>query len=318
MVIEDVAQNQVRIARLDATRVAVVKGLYDGIAGGQVIVIDGTTLEAVGRSGAIRKLGQLAGGPNGTEAGTVAVKPDLSQWLYTLTDDKWNSFIHLGGAGGDAVVATVPSPDGNAFYQPYAWNTSGVYMVKQATGLGGAGPFLEYHFNLARFDLASARLTDASPACLVFSVLDDGTIVCRPAYDSGRLEVRTPSGATHLIQVATGNGVGTDFEFRRVTVSPDGARLAAARNGAKSPILNYQIAVADLSATSTAAFGPLDYVPDTWLPDGRLVAHHECVYADWGAGPCNANLDGTYLFSADGSSRTLFYKLASSWVVGSI
>jgi len=41
-----------------------------------------------------------------------------------------------------------------------------------------------------------------------------------------------------------------------------------------------------------------------------------CAYVDWGGGPCNASLDGTYFFSADGSSRTLFFKLTHGAVVG--
>jgi hypothetical protein len=58
-------------------------------------------------------------------------------------------------------------------------------------------------------------------------------------------------------------------------------------------------------------FGPIDYVPDTWLPDGRVVADHQCWPSETDGGPCNASLDGTYIFSADGSSHSLFFKLAN-------
>ena len=318
LVIRDIAKTQVRLARLDATDVATVTGQYDGIAGGQVIIGNGTTLEALDRSGTVKKLGQLAGTPNWFDpSGPVAVKSDLSQWLYTLTDDKWTSRIHLGTPTGDTLIATIPSPNGNSFYQAYAWNASGVYMVKEPIGLGGAGPFLEYHFNLAKFDLATHRVADVSPACGVYAVLEDGTMICRNSYASVELEVRTPSG-THNIQIALGSGTASAYEFWKVLVSPDGKRLVAGRNGAKDPVLNYQMAEADLSASSLASFGPLDYNPAAWLPDGRVVAEHQCVYIDWGAGPCSASLDGTYVFSADGKSRTLFYRLKSGWVVGSI
>ena len=58
-----------------------------------------------------------------------------------------------------------------------------------------------------------------------------------------------------------------------------------------------------------------DHEPDTWLPDGRVVADHQCVDSRWGGGPCSASLDGTYIFSADRSSRVLFYRLKSGQVV---
>jgi hypothetical protein len=81
-------------------------------------------------------------------------------------------------------------------------------------------------------------------------------------------------------------------------------------------VINYQMAIADLTSSTANAFGPLDYLPDAWLPDGRLVADHVCAYSGFGGGPCDARLDGTYFFSADGTSHTLFFKLTHGAVVG--
>jgi hypothetical protein len=315
LVIEDVNGSEVRLARLDATDTAAVKGRYDGIVDNQVIVVNGTTLQALNRSGTLRKLGQLAAMPDWLGVRTVVVNPQLSQWLYTIRDDASTSTIHLGTATSDAVVATLPSPNGNVFYQPFAWNTSGVYMVREPVGLGGAGPFLEYHFPLVRFDLTSNRVTDVSPECIAYQVLDDGTMICRHAKPAGTIEIRSPAGHSNLIQLAIGGG-GTGDVYVSVAVSPDHKRLIASRNGVKDPVINYQMAIADLTSPSARAFGPLDYVPDAWLPDGRVVADHRCVYSGFGGGPCDTNLDGTYFFSADGSSHSLFYKLTHGAVVG--
>lgn len=313
LVIDDFVNSQVRLARLDARDTAAVAGHYDGVVSGQVIVVNGTTLETLSRSGAVRKLGTLAGQPSGIDPG-VAVKPDLSQWLYTIPDDSWTSRIHLGSASGDRVVATIASPDGNQFYQAVAWNTGGIYFVRQATGLGGVGPFLEYHFPLVKFDLATARMTDVSPTCYEFAVLDEGTMVCRGTYNDSHLEVRTQSGLTFSIQMT----IGTDTAFARVHVSTDNSRLIASRDGNSGAALNYQMATAGLTDSAAKAFGPIDYVPDVWLPDGRVVADHQCWPADMGGGPCNTALDGTYIFSADGSTHTLFYRLKTGQVVNYI
>jgi hypothetical protein len=319
LVIQDYAVPEVRLARLNATRTAVVKGQFDGIVAGKVIVLDGRALESLSSDGMVKVLGQLAASPTWFGPGTVVVKPDLSQWMYTITDDTWTSRIHLGSATGDHVIATVPSPspDGYAFYQPFAWKASGIYMVKEPIGLGGAGPFLDYHFSLATFDLSSSKVSMVSPDCRIYEVLDDGTAIC--GTGGGYLEVRSPSGQTNKVQVTIGGPAGsTDASaYFHVAVSPDARRVIVGRNGAKDPVINYQMAIADLTASSAQAFGPLDYLPEAWLPDGRMIATHVCAYADWGGGPCNAGLDGTYIFSADGKSHSLFYKLKQgSAVVG--
>jgi hypothetical protein len=309
LVISDYGRGEVRLARLDATRTATVNGQYDGIVGGKVIVLNGRTLELLSQNGTVRTLGQLAETPGWVGVGTVVVNPEMSQWLYAIRDDASTAKIHLGTATGDRVVVTLPSPDGNAYYQPYAWNASGVYMVKEPVGIGGAGPFLEYDFPLAKFDLTSGHVTDFSPQCIAHEVLDDGTMICGQPNIGGRIEIRSPSGQSHLIRLAMGGGAADDA-YIRVAVSPDHTRVMAGRNGSKKPVINYQTAMADLTSASAYAFGPLDYLPNAWLPDGRVVAEHQCAYSGWGGGPCDARRDGTYIFSANGSTHSLFYKLA--------
>jgi hypothetical protein len=189
-VIEDVSRSEVRLARLDATDTATVKGQYDGIVDDKVIVLNGSTLEALNRNGTVTKLGQLAATPDWVGVGTVVVNPQLSQWLYAIRDDASTATIHLGTPKSDRVIATLPSPDGNAYYQPFAWNASGVYMVRQPVGIGGAGPFLEYHFALAKFDLTKGRVADVSPQCIAYGVLDNGTMICGQPVQDGRLQIR--------------------------------------------------------------------------------------------------------------------------------
>jgi hypothetical protein len=314
LVIADYIHLEVRLARLDATRTATVKGQYDGIVGGNVIVLNGTTLELLSRNGTVKKLGVLAAKPDWVGVGTVVVNPQMSQWMYATHNDASTATIHLSSATSDRVVATLPSPNGNAYYQPYAWNSSGVYMVRQPIGIGGAGPFLEYDFPLAKFDLTSGHVTDLSPQCIVHGVLDDGTVICGQPSVGGEIEIRSPSGQSHVIKLATGGGP-SDGPYVRVYVSPDHTRLIAGRNGAKDPVINYQMAIADLTSSSAHAFGPLDYLPEAWLPDGRLVAEHQCAYSGWGGGPCDAKLDGTYIFSANGTTHSFFFKLAVDAVV---
>jgi hypothetical protein len=318
LVIEDVLGSEVRLARLDATDTASIKGRYDGIVADYVIVLNGTTLQALDRKGKVRKLGQLVAAPDWLGAGTVVVKSDLSQWMYSIHDADFTAHIHLGTATSDKVIATFRSPDGDSTYRPFAWNASGVYLVHQPYGLGGAHPFLDYHFPLLKFDMTTGQMADVTPQCIVYFVLDDGTMICSKSTPDGHIEIRSPSGHSESIQLTIGGAPGTydAYAYSNVAVSPDGKRLIAGRNGSRDPVINNQMAIADLTSSSAKAFGPLDYLPDAWLPDGRVVATHECVYSGWGGGPCNAGLDGTYFFSPDGTSHTLFHKLTRGAVVG--
>ena len=182
-------------------------------------------------------------------------------------------------------------------------------LVRQPSGIGGAGPFIDFRFEIAKLDRSSGHLITITPTCAAYRVLDDGTMICR-STTPGDIEVRSPSGQSHVIQLTTGS-TGANASYDRVTFSADGKRVIVARDGAQDPVVNYEMAVADLTASTAARFGPIDYVPETWLPDGRVIADHLCVYSGFGAGPCNEGLDGTYVFGSDGASHTLFYKLAS-------
>ena len=307
LVIQDYSRSEVRLARIDAVDVETAKGQFQSMVAASVIVLNGTCLQLMNRGG-VTTLGRLPAPPSGSGR-DVLVSPDLTQWIYALVDANQTSHIHLRTPSGDTVIADLPSPDGNASWVPFAWNASGIYLVRQPTGIGGAGPFIDFRFEIAKLDRSSGRLGAISPSCVAYRVFDDGTMVCRSST-AGNIEVRSPSGQSHLIQVTTGS-TGTNAAYDRVTFSADGKRVIVARNGVKDPVINYEMAVADLTASTATSFGPLDYVPDTWLPDGRVIADHMCVYSGFGGGPCNAGLDATYVFSSDGASHTLFYKLAS-------
>src|SRR3989475_2988439 len=155
LVIEDVQGNQVRLARLDARDTAKVAGSYQGIVNDHVILLNGRILESLDRSGTVRKLGELEPSLSLFDSGRVAVSPDLSHWIYTLTDAQFTTHIHLGTPTSDSEIAAVPAPATDTSYAAFTWNASGVYLTQQPTGLGGAGPFLEYRFSLAKFDLNS-------------------------------------------------------------------------------------------------------------------------------------------------------------------
>ncbi len=306
LVIQDYFRNQVRLAKFNAVDTAVVSGSFEEVVGGKAIILAGQKLLAVTAQGSVDTLGVLALNPNTAETAFVAVNPSLTEWAYSEVDSNLTSRIYVGSSGAEKLVSTIPSVD-QTEYQAFAWNPSGVYLVKQATGLGGAGPYLEYRFPLVRLDPTTGQITQVSPACVAEGVLDDGTLLCKTT--TGGLEVRATNGSSHVIQVAAatsgGNGV-----FTHLTLSPDHQRMVAVRNGNSNPdLVNYQMVTAAISGTTVTPYGLADFYPGGWLPDGRVVAKHLCYTFQQNSGPCDKSLDGTYFVSADGASRTLFYKL---------
>jgi hypothetical protein len=284
-----------------------MKGEFIGVFDDEAVALNGLQLTAMGYDGKTTQVGLLAGAPS-DGANRIVLSPDLSQWLYTMTSDSpsLTAQVHVGSATGDRVVATIPSPNGNGIFAPYAWNSSGVYLVLQATGIGGAGPFLDYHFPLYRFDLGTGTVSQAEPACVAYDVLNSGAFICAlnpsgPQQRTG-LEIRSSGAQDQTIPV--------QGPFAAVRLSTDATRLALVGLGGTSVDGEYQMKTARLTSPVLSDFGPPGYVPEAWLPDGRLVARQMCLVADNSPTACDASSVGkTYIFSADGRSSTFFFKL---------
>ena len=297
--------NSVRLARLDATDVASVPGTFVEIERDRVIVLNGDKLETLDRDGGVTVLGTAR------DAGThLVVSPDLKQWLYSVVDGNETATIHLSSASTDRVLKVAPSPNQNGYFAPFAWNASGAYMQLVATGIGGWAPFINYEFPVYRIDLDTGALTRIEPLCRGWATLDDGTLLCS-AIDSpskeARLEIRPPGAATRSIDISS-----TDFGgYYHLSVSPSQREAILSRNASTGNTVNYSMAVVDISGDSWRPFGPIDFAPDFWLPDGRVVADHQCVVAQdsISKGACDPKVDGTYIIAADGGSSAFFYKL---------
>src|SRR2546428_3106857 len=165
LVIEDVQGNQVRLARLDARDTAKVAGSYQGIVNDHVILLNGRILESLDRSGTVRKLGQLAPSLSGFDNGRVAVSPDLSRWIYTLTDSEFTTHIHLGTPTSDSEIAAVPAPARDTSYGGFTRNAHGCYLTPHPPGPGGARPFLQNCVSLSQCRFERPQGTTLSPTC---------------------------------------------------------------------------------------------------------------------------------------------------------
>ena len=311
LVIEDRGTNppatdRVRLAGLDANDAGTMAGHFMGVFDDRAVALNGLVLTAMAYDGATTHLGTLVHAPSGF-TDQVVVSPDLSQWLYTTTSDTQSltAQVHVGSASADHVVATLPSPDSNGIFAPYAWNSSGVYLILQATGIGGAGPFLDYHFPLYRFDVGTGAVSQVKPVCEAYDVLPSGALVC--ALSGGGSQMT--SGLTIRSAGTADRVVPVQGPFAGVKLSPDSSRLSLVGLGGTSADAEYQVRTTVLTTPVLSDFGPPGYVPAAWLPDGRMVTRKMCLVADNSPTACDAARDGeTYIVTADGSSSTLFFK----------
>jgi hypothetical protein len=137
------------------------------------------------------------------------------------------------------------------------------------SGLGGAGPFLDYSaFNPFTFDPTSHVLTAVPSTCFLAdaSVIDrENNDACPTDPTSPVLKVVVPSG-TKTVDMEPLGATG----FGAFAVSDDGRYLAYSAYTGDFGAGTYQTTVVDLDSTTTIATLQ-GYAPDVFLDDDRLV-----------------------------------------------
>ncbi|MGA7987751.1 MAG: hypothetical protein WCB51_05065 [Candidatus Dormiibacterota bacterium] len=275
-----------------------------------VYFIDGTKVMAMGRDGTVTNAGQVpqptatVGAVDRQDFTAFAVSPDESTLLFGIplavagrngaTAD--HSQLWSEAVGGAAASATMvydePASTGGVLL-PFAWTAGSVWGSDLSTsGLGGAGPFLDYSaFDPFTFDPASHALTAVPSSCfLVDSAAVDAAnnYACTPQPGSTKLTVSEPAGTK---TVTMGPATATAFGAFRVT--NDGRYLAYGVFTGDFGLGtgSYATTVVDLDTSAIVATVP-GFSPDCWLDDDRLLVNRNYMEAP------------TYLLSTSFSSPT--------------
>jgi hypothetical protein len=291
------------------------------IAANHVYFIEGTTVKAMARDGTVTNAGQVpqpATAVNGTDRSQftkLVVSPDESTLLFGIplavvgdgTATRDHSQLWSEPEGGTSASATmVYDETGSAggVLLPFAWTSGGVWGSDLNTsGLGGAGPFLDYSaFNPFTFDPASHVLTAIPESC---TLADAGVVdaannyACSPQSNAPVITVSVPSG-TKTVTMAPADATG----FGAYAVSNDGRYLAYGSFSGDFGLGtgSDQTTVVDLNSATTVATLP-GYAPGCWLDDDRLV-----VAAAYLTGPA-------YLLSASFSNPV---KISAEVAVGGL
>jgi hypothetical protein len=291
------------------------------IAANHVYFIDGTTLKAMGRDGTVTNAGQVpqpataVTGADRSQFTKFAVSPDESTLLFGIplavvgdgTATRDHSQLWSEPEGGTAASATmVYDETGSAggVLLPFAWTSGGIWGSDLNTsGLGGAGPFLDYSaFNPFTFDPVSHVLTAVPASC----VLADAAVVdaannyaCSPQSNAPVIKVSVQSG-TKTVTMAPADATG----FGAYAVSNDGRYLAYGAFAGDFGLGtgSDQTTIVDLNSSTTVATVQ-GYAPGCWLDDDRLV-----VAASYLTGP-------TYLLSPSFSNPV---KISADIAVGAL
>jgi hypothetical protein len=257
-----------------------------------VFFIDGTTVKALGRNGAITTAGSVPQ-PSTTLTAeerngyvTFAVSPDESTLLFgiplTIAGDEGTLCDHselwtepVGGSVASAVKA-YDYFDGiyDTTLLPFAWTAAGAWVsATNTTGLGGAGPFISYRgIDPMKFDASSHALAPLSGTCDIPDAAGAGgtsDYVCAALSIPPTLEVVLASGTKTVAASSAGATA-----FGSYAVSPDGRYLFYGAYDGTFGSGHYVTTIVDLSSSTTVATVD-DYVPMQWLADDRLVVSND-------------------------------------------
>jgi hypothetical protein len=280
------------------------------VAANHVYFIDGTNVMAMGRDGTVTNAGQVPHPTANVNAvgrqdfTAFAVSPDESTLLFGIplavagvngaaTD---HSQLWSEPVGGTAASATMvydePATTGGVLL-PFAWTAGSVWGSDLSTsGLGGAGPFIDYSaFGPFTFDPTSHALAPVPSSCfLVDAAAVDAAnnYVCEPQPNSTSLTVSLASGMKTVTMEPAGATA-----YGAFLVSNDGRYLAYGvfTGDFSSATGAYSTTVVDLDSLAIVATVP-GFSPDRWLDDDRLLVNRY-----YQAAP-------TYLLSTSFSSPT--------------
>lgn len=256
------------------------------VGSNHVYFIEGTTVKAMGRDGTITNAGQIpqvhttVTADNEASFTALAVSPDESTLVFGVplviagengaTSDQSQLWTEpVGGTAASATMVYDYKAAGSVLL-PFAWSASTIWVSDIPTsGLGGAGPFLDYSsFNASTFDPASHVLTAIHGGCYI----SDARAIDRSSSNyacaspsSPILHVNLPSGTrTVSMQPASATGFGA---FR---ISDDARYLAYGAYIGDFGSGHYVATVVDLSSGAIAATVQ-GYTPKEWLSDDRLL-----------------------------------------------
>ena len=252
-----------------------------------VYFIDGTVVKAMARDGTVTDVGYV---PQVSTTATdedvqsdtaLAVSPDESTLVFGMpiaiqgdngaTSDR--SQLWSEPLGGTTAAATMVYNDANNDDQillPFAWSSTDVWVSQLSTsGLGGAGPFLDYsHFDAATFDPATHVLKPLTGDCVPsddYAINSSSpNVVCHGLPSDASVTVELPSGTRTVTMQPASAAYGS------IRVSDDGRCLAYGAYVGVFGNGHYNATVVDL--TSGVLVSTVQgYTPMQWLNDDQLV-----------------------------------------------
>jgi len=249
--------------------------------------IEGTAVKAMGRDGTVTTVGQVPQLQTTVHADDeqgytgFAVSPDESSLVFAIplsiqgdngaTTD--HSQLWTEPIGGTVASATMVYDDvSTAGYVllPFAWSSTAVWVSQQpTTGLGGAGPFLDYsHFAAATVDPSSRVLTPVTGDC---SPSDDSAIdssspnvICHGLPTDRSVTVELPPGTrTVVMQPSSATAFGAIRSLTMVSIS----RTELSRHVRQRALHHHGGRPRQQCGRRNRA----GYTPMQWLNDDRLV-----------------------------------------------
>jgi hypothetical protein len=264
-------------------------------------------LRTVGIDGRQTDMGVLQGlGPGaGATAAGLAVSADGRRWAWgecVCANSNGRARLYVGGVDAAARVV-LDEPTTNEVLNPLAWTARGLFVARQATGLGGCCYFPDEVGvrDMLLVDPTTLQLSQTWKGCATAHASALGAFACTGPVST----VHLPDGSTRTVAptkpaVVVG-WVRVDDVGGRVVLGVIHSR-GNGDGGCPCTIDTEAVALGDGAITKLAD----QMTPDDVLPDGRIVAKATPVMpgqdtvADWIVSP-----DGTRTRLGPDSARFL-------------
>jgi len=303
------------ITGLDGSTLA-TKGLASdslaALAGGPkgAYFTSGYQLMLLDTHGTVSTLGSVAVAPAsnssafqlGSGIDALAISPQGNQWAFLSTTTAPNSLlvaqVWLGGTNltphlllnTTETSSSLPAEFPQGFgYSLLGWGRDGVVVAEIPSGVGGAGPFLDYNVDVFFVNPSTGAETPIANVsnCPLSAFTSAGGYGCALLASSGggdqSIEVGLPGGQVKFFALPSNTIAGNvafDPTSAKVAYGQVNLNCAGCSGSMAVELAAIQMEVGTIKSGSAHPLGPLGLTPAAWLPDGRIAATQYSVAPD--------------------------------------
>lgn len=267
----------------------------------------------------------------GSGIDALAISPQGNQWAYVTTTTAPNSIlvaqVWLGGSNltphlllnTTETTSSLPAEFPQGFgYSLLGWGRDGVVVAEIPSGVGGAGPFLDFNVDVFFVNPSTAAETPIANVtnCPLSAFTSAGGYGCALLASSGvgdqSVEVGLPGAQVKSFALPSNTIAGNlafDPTSAKVAYGQVNLNCTGCSGSMAVELAAIQMEVGTIKTGSAHPLGPLGLTPAAWLPDGQIAA------TQYSVGPDGQSItSAVVLVSSAGTVTTLVSNLDPEFI----